>query len=115
MRPLLPTGGHHRVSLTLPDHLAAWHLPPGWSWGSEGVWEDHRHFQEIVDALGRSLSLVSAPLPEHVMELIHRGRLADGNRLMATLGITPQVTTREVIDRLFRWESIVRVPSSQAA
>jgi serine/threonine-protein kinase len=65
MRPLLPTGGHHRVSLTLPDHLAAWQLPPGWSWGSEGVWEDHRHFQEIIDALGRSLSLVSAPEPAH--------------------------------------------------
>lgn len=59
--------------------------------------------------------LVGAPLPEHVMELIHRGRLADGNRLMSTLGITPQVPTREVIDRLFRWESIVRVTPSQAA
>ena len=29
------------------------------------MWEDHRHFQELVDALGRSLSLVSAPLAEH--------------------------------------------------
>jgi serine/threonine-protein kinase len=29
------------------------------------VWEDHRHFQEIIDALGRSLSLVSAPEPTH--------------------------------------------------
>jgi hypothetical protein len=49
------------------------------------------------------------------MELIHRGRLADGRRLAATLGITPQVSTREVIDRLFQWEAIVRVPASQAA
>ncbi|MEA3184440.1 MAG: UDP-glucose 4-epimerase [Ilumatobacteraceae bacterium] len=59
--------------------------------------------------------LLGAPLPEHVMELIHRGRLADGRRLAATLGITPQVSTREVIDRLFQWEAIVRVPASQAA
>jgi eukaryotic-like serine/threonine-protein kinase len=64
-RPLLDTAGHHRVSLALPEHLATWQLPPGWSWGSEGVWEDHRHFQELIDALGRSLSLVSAPNSEH--------------------------------------------------
>ncbi|MDB4882820.1 MAG: protein kinase [Gemmatimonadetes bacterium] len=55
----------HRVTHSLPEHLAEWQLPPGWSWGTEGVWDEHRHFQEIVDALGRSLSLVSAPVPEH--------------------------------------------------
>ncbi len=55
----------HAVNHELPEHLASWQLPPGWAWGSEGVWDDHRHFQELVDALGRSLSLVSAPLPEH--------------------------------------------------
>jgi serine/threonine-protein kinase len=38
----------------------------GWSWGTEALQEDHRHFQELVDALGRSLSLVSAPNPAHV-------------------------------------------------
>ena len=59
--------------------------------------------------------LVGAPLPEHVMELIHRGRLADGSRLTSVLGIKPQVTTQQAIDRLFAWEAIVRIPSSQAA
>ena len=59
--------------------------------------------------------LVGAPLPEHVMELIHRGRLADGARLTSTLGIKPRVTTLEAIDRLFEWEAIVRVPPSRAA
>ena len=54
-----------RVSNALPEHLAEWQLPPGWSWGAEGLWDEHRHFQELVDALGRSLSLVSAPAPEH--------------------------------------------------
>jgi serine/threonine-protein kinase len=64
-RPLRATGDLHRVSLVLPEHLAPWQLPPGWQWGTEGVWEDHRHFQELIDALGRSLSLVTAPDPEH--------------------------------------------------
>jgi serine/threonine-protein kinase len=64
-RPLRASNSLLRVSDMLPDHLASWQLPPGWSWGTEGAWEDHRHFQEVIDALGRSLSLVSAPLPEH--------------------------------------------------
>ena len=64
-RPLRSAGDLHRVTQTLPEHLADWQLPPGWSWGSEGVWDEHRHFQEIVDALDRSLSLVSAPDPAH--------------------------------------------------
>ncbi len=49
----------------LPPHLAQWHLPPGWAWGADSLYEDHRHFQEVVDALGRSLSLVSVPNPAH--------------------------------------------------
>jgi UDP-glucose 4-epimerase len=59
--------------------------------------------------------LLGAPVPEHVMELIHRGRLADGSRLTQVLGLTPRVTTQEVIDRLFKWEAIVRLPTVQAA
>lgn len=55
----------HRTTHVLPAHLADWELPPGWSWGAEGVSGEHRHYQEIVDALGRSLSLVSAPDPAH--------------------------------------------------
>ena len=66
--------------------------------------------------VARQLShLFGAPLPEHVMELIHRGRLADGARLTSTLGITPRVTTQEVIDRLFKWEAVVRIPANEAA
>ena len=58
-------GGLHVVSQTLPEHLRDWELPPGWAWGSEGVSGEHRHFQEVIDALGRSLSLVSVPDPSH--------------------------------------------------
>ena len=66
--------------------------------------------------IARQISyLLGAPVPEHVMELIHRGRLADGGRLRTTLGVGPPVTTQEVIDRLFSWDAIVRIPARPAA
>ena len=49
-------------------------MPPGWSWGNEGLLRQHRHYQEVVDALGRSLSLVSAPDPAHADWLQHEAR-----------------------------------------
>lgn len=52
-------------SPSLPQHIAGWELPPGWRWGSEGNARDYRHYQEVVDGLGRSLSLVTAPDPAH--------------------------------------------------
>src|SRR6478609_4414171 len=55
----------YNVTLELPAHLRDWQLPPGWSWGTEGLSTEHRHYQELHDALGRSLSLVSAPDPAH--------------------------------------------------
>jgi serine/threonine-protein kinase len=55
----------HRAVQGLPPHIASWQLPPGWKWGSEGLNGDHRHYQEIIDGLGRSLSLVTAPNPAH--------------------------------------------------
>jgi serine/threonine protein kinase len=64
-RPLRATGDSNRVSNALPEHLAEWQLPPGWNWGSEGLWQQHRHLQEVIDALDRSLSLVTAPAPSH--------------------------------------------------
>ena len=53
------------VTQELPPHLAGWQLPPDWRWGREGVRQEHRHYHEIVDALGRSLALVTAPDPSH--------------------------------------------------
>ncbi|MBV6520252.1 MAG: Serine/threonine-protein kinase PknD [Gemmatimonadaceae bacterium] len=55
----------NRVTYELPEHLTAWRLPPDWNWGSEGVSMEFRHSQEVVDALGRSLALVSAPDSRH--------------------------------------------------
>ncbi len=51
--------------LSLPPHIAGWQLPPGWSWGAQGNFGDERHYQQVTDGLGRSLSLVTAPNPAH--------------------------------------------------
>jgi len=76
---------HELYSLTNepPPHLREWQLPTGWSWGAEGLLGQHRHYQEVIDALGRSLSLVSAPDPSHyawleteARELAHRNHPA---------------------------------------
>ncbi|MCU1361157.1 MAG: hypothetical protein JWN99_2446, partial [Ilumatobacteraceae bacterium] len=50
------------------------------------------------------------PIPDHVMELMHRGRLADGGLAGQVLGISPALATAGVIDGLFAWPSVVRVP-----
>ncbi|MGE5100566.1 MAG: protein kinase domain-containing protein [Deltaproteobacteria bacterium] len=55
----------YSVTQELPPHLRDWQLPPGWSWGAEGLNTQYRHYQELIDALGRSLSLVSAPDSAH--------------------------------------------------
>jgi serine/threonine-protein kinase len=69
-----------RIETTLPPHLVDWQLPPNWQWGAEGVASEFRHSQEVIDALGRSLALVSAPNPDHAAwlaaearHLAHRG------------------------------------------
>lgn len=66
--------GHNRPSAGLPSHLDGWVLPPDWRWGGTGVFTPHRHAQEVVDALGRSLALVTAPDPAHHAWLFREAR-----------------------------------------
>ncbi|MEO6447459.1 MAG: serine/threonine-protein kinase [Gemmatimonadaceae bacterium] len=66
VRTAIVPEGPNRVSHELPAHLLEWELPPEWAWGSEGVYMEHRHYQEVRDALDRSLSLVSTPNPGHM-------------------------------------------------
>ena len=62
--------------------------------------------------IARALSyLAGAPIPEHVSETLHRGRLADNSRMQSLLGIMPESSTTEVIDRLYGWPSIIRQPA----
>lgn len=67
MTPPAPrsTARQRRVTRTLPPHVASWELPPGWRWGAEGISGDFRHYQEVIDGLGRALALVTAPDPAH--------------------------------------------------
>lgn len=55
----------NRITSGVPAHLDGWQLPPDWRWGAAGVFTPHRYAHEVVDALGRSLALVTAPDPSH--------------------------------------------------
>lgn len=62
--------------------------------------------------IARAISYVlGAPVPDHVAELMHRGRLADNSRMHELLGITAESTTPEVIDQLYHWPSIIHEPA----
>ncbi len=63
-----------RRTTGIPPHLEGWQLPPGWVWGDQGYYANHRHAQEIIDALGRSLALVTAPDPAHAGWLFDEAR-----------------------------------------
>ncbi len=59
--------------------------------------------------------VLGAPIPDHVVELMHRGRLADGSKAEQALGFSPRLSTPEVIDHLYAWESVVRIGSINEA
>jgi len=70
----------YRITTERPAHLRDWRLPRQWSWGTDGVWIGyHRHTQQVIDPLGRTLSLVTAPDPAHREWLTAEAR-ALGNR-----------------------------------
>ena len=59
----------------------------------------------------RVCHLAGAPIPDHVMEALRRGRLADNGRMRELLGFDPAQRTHEVIDDLYRWPSVVHTPA----
>ncbi|HRE02463.1 MAG TPA: NAD-dependent epimerase/dehydratase family protein [Ilumatobacteraceae bacterium] len=63
-------------------------------------------------AIARRISnLAGAPIPDHVAETMHRGRLIDGSRAQELLGVAPTTTTAEVIDTLYAWPSVIHIPA----
>lgn len=58
--------------------------------------------------------LVGAPLPEHVRELLVRGRTADGSRIGEVLGVHPARTTPEVVEHLYDWPAVTYVSPTDA-
>ena len=66
-------------------------------------------------ALARALAfLAGAPVADHVQEMLHRGRLGDNSRATEVLGFAPTTTTKDVIDQLYRWPSVIHTPAREA-
>jgi UDP-glucose 4-epimerase len=60
-------------------------------------------------------SVLGAPIPDHVLETLHRGRLADNGRMGELLGFKSTTSTMDVIDDLYEWPTVVRVPPRRPA
>ncbi|MEY3091666.1 MAG: hypothetical protein RL413_1582 [Actinomycetota bacterium] len=58
----------------------------------------------------RITHLFGAPVPEHVMEVLHHGRLASSSACREHLAWEPEMSTGDVLDALYSWEGIVRTP-----
>lgn len=54
----------------------------------------------------RLAELAGAPVPAHVLELIRRGRTADGSRIAEALGFTPAHSTQAVCAELYEWGTV---------
>jgi UDP-glucose 4-epimerase len=66
---------------------------PGWWWAAKAA------------------ELLGAPLPPHAREVLVRGGVLDTGLGHRVLGIDPR-PTREVLDQLYRWETVARVPAA---
>jgi hypothetical protein len=62
--------------------------------------------------LARSMSsLAGAPVPDHVAELLEKGRLAASNEAAHLLRFAPAHSTTQVIERLYQWPGVERIPA----
>ena len=61
----------------------------------------------------RIAHLFGAPVPEHVMEVLHHGRRGSSARCKDLLDWEPTMSTQGVIDSLFTWEGVVRIPAKR--
>ena len=97
------------VNVTAPGAITAW----------QAILRGRRLPLPMVGpewAIARRIShLFGAPVPDHVVETLHRGRLIDGGRAHELLGVAPTTTTSEVIDSLYAWPSVIHVLPSTAA
>jgi UDP-glucose 4-epimerase len=62
--------------------------------------------------LARNISsLAGAPIPDHVAELLEKGRLAASNEAAHLLRFAPVHSTTQVIERMYQWPSVERIPA----
>ena len=45
-------------------------------------------------------------VPDHLLEMLRRGRAADGHRAVADLGLTPEHSTVDVVKAVFEWAPV---------
>jgi len=65
-------------------------------------------------ALARTFAeLAGAPVPPQVVELMCKGRAADGSRARAELGLGELTSTRDVCVELYEWATVTQLPVSQ--
>lgn len=60
---------------------------------------------------GRMSAIAGAPIPDHVSELLEHGRLAASNEAAHLLRFAPRHSTTQVVQRLYQWPSIERIPA----
>jgi UDP-glucose 4-epimerase len=53
--------------------------------------------------------MLGAPLPDHVRELLTRGRSADGSLAGEVLGLEPRLSTEEVVRELYQWGEVTHL------
>ena len=105
-----------RVGLDEPVNVVA----PGAITAYQAIRRGHRIPVPVVGpqwAAARSAAyLAGAPIPDHVQEMLVRGRLGDNMRAVEVLGTAPTVSTGDVIDQLYRWPSVVHThPAGKVA
>ena len=59
--------------------------------------------------------LLGSPLPDHVRELLVRGRSADGSSARSALGVEPRHTTADIVRELYEWGELAHLPVAQEA
>jgi UDP-glucose 4-epimerase len=57
---------------------------------------------------------MGAPVPDHVLELVHRGRTADGSLAHHAIGVEPVSTTPDVVKALYKWASVTHLQTAKA-
>lgn len=62
----------------------------------------------------RLAELAGAPVPPHVVELMTRGRTADGSRAIEALGLDAMRSTQEVVTELFEWATVTPLRPREA-
>lgn len=57
-------------------------------------------------------NLAGAPVPDHVVEMLRHGRLAHTSDNAHFIRFAPRHSTHDVIERLYEWPSVIRVPAT---